>query len=164
MRSKTESAKGKKAKVMNLSATDGLASFSLLPAGDLGLRPAGAGHEVHRPAHAGAPDVPDAPEHDAALCQAQPPHQHVPVRPEKRQGPAVGGESSVIFKHEAGVESGGPGNQFSVGAGGGGDCPIQARSRPLGLRPLTAQFSATVITTHFNSINVAGLQHKNYNM
>lgn len=93
----------------NFSTTDGLASFSLLPAGDLGLRPAGAGHEVHRPAHAGAPDVPDAPEHDAALRQAQPPHQHVPVRPEKRQGPAVGGESSVVFKHEAGVESGGPG-------------------------------------------------------
>lgn len=97
------------------ATTDGFPSFSLLPAGDLGLRPAGAGHEVHRPAHAGAPDVPDAPEHDAALRQTQPPHQHVPLRPEKRQGSAVGGESRFdnrIFR--PGVKSGGPGNQFNV--------------------------------------------------
>lgn len=114
----------KKANVKNLlgtfnvpgltTTTDGFPSFSLLPAGDLGLRPAGAGHEVHRPAHAGAPDVPDAPEHDAALRQTQPPHQHVPLRPEKCQGSAVGGESRLIFRHEPGVKSGGPGNQFNV--------------------------------------------------
>lgn len=99
-----------------ITTTDGFPSFSLLPAGDLGLRPTGAGHEVHRPAHAGAPDVPDAPERDAALRQTQPPHQHVPLRPEKRQGSAVGGESRLIFKQEPGVKSGVPGNQFNGSA------------------------------------------------
>lgn len=40
--------------------------------GDLGLRPAGVSHEVNWPTDAGAPDVPDASEHDPALCQTQP--------------------------------------------------------------------------------------------
>lgn len=86
---------------LSKTTTDGLSSSSLLPPprppGDLGLRPAGAGHEVDRPAHAGAPDIPDAPEHDAALRQTQPPHQHVPLRPEKCQGSAIGGESRFII-------------------------------------------------------------------
>lgn len=40
-------------------------------AGDLGLRPAGAGDEVDRPADFGASDVPHASKHNAALCQTQ---------------------------------------------------------------------------------------------
>lgn len=89
------------------TTTDGLSSSSISPVlssappGDLRLRPAGAGHEVYRPAHASAPDIPDAPEHDAALRQTQPPHQHGPLRPEKRQGSAVGGESSFIIQERA---------------------------------------------------------------
>lgn len=103
-----------KANVQNLSCavsvlailkptTDRLSSFCLISllSGDLGLRPAGAGHEVDRPAHSGAPDVPDAPEHDPALRQTQPPHQHVPLRPQKCQGSAVGGESYFIISVRA---------------------------------------------------------------
>lgn len=40
-------------------------------AGDLRLRPAGAGDEVDWPADFGASDVPHASEHNAALCQTQ---------------------------------------------------------------------------------------------
>lgn len=40
--------------------------------GDLGLRLAGVSHEVYRSADVGAPDVPNAPEHNPALCQTQP--------------------------------------------------------------------------------------------
>lgn len=40
-------------------------------AGDLRLRPAGAGDEVDRPVDVGASDVPYASEHNAALCQTQ---------------------------------------------------------------------------------------------
>lgn len=42
-----------------------------ISAGDLRLRPAGAGDEVDWPADFGAPDVPHASEHNAALCQTQ---------------------------------------------------------------------------------------------
>lgn len=40
-------------------------------AGDLRLRPAGAGDEVDRPADFGTSDVPHASKHNAALCQTQ---------------------------------------------------------------------------------------------
>lgn len=46
------------------------ATFSFF-AGDLRLRPAGAGDEVDRPVDVGASDVPHASEHNAALCQTQ---------------------------------------------------------------------------------------------
>lgn len=42
-----------------------------LSAGDLRLRPAGAGDEVDWSADFGASDVPHASEHHAALCQTQ---------------------------------------------------------------------------------------------
>lgn len=56
-------------------------SLFLALTGDFGLRLAGAGDEVDWPADAGAPDVPDAPEHNSALRQTQPQDQHLPVRP-----------------------------------------------------------------------------------
>lgn len=56
--------------LMASAPTHTTSSFVAL-AGDLGLRPAGAGDEVDRPVDVGASDVPHAPEHNAALCQTQ---------------------------------------------------------------------------------------------
>lgn len=60
--------------------------------GDLRLRLAGVGDEVHRSADVGAADVPHASEHDSALRQTQPQDQHLPLWPQKPQGSAARGE------------------------------------------------------------------------
>lgn len=75
---------------------ENLFSFSLFSflshaAGDFRHGCAGAGDEVYRSPDPGKTNLSSPAEHQPALRQEQPPHQHVPLRPQRPKGTDVRG-------------------------------------------------------------------------
>lgn len=66
-------------------------SFPLTDAGDFRHGCAGAGDEVYRSPDPGETDLSFPAEQQPALRQEQPPHQHVPLRPQRPKGTDVRG-------------------------------------------------------------------------
>ncbi|KAG5841447.1 hypothetical protein ANANG_G00199600, partial [Anguilla anguilla] len=69
--------------------------------GDFGPGSPGAGDEVHRSADPDTADVPRDAEQQPALRAAQPPHQHLAVRPQRPQSPNAGDNKPLHLRHRA---------------------------------------------------------------